>query len=115
MALRKESMATHTHDVTDTDFDTIVKESDQLAVVDFWASWCGPCRIVGPVLDELAAEYHGRMKIYKLDVDANPRSTSTYSVRSIPSILFFKGGSVVDTVIGAVPKSKLKEKIDQHL
>jgi thioredoxin 1 len=71
--------------------------------------------MVAPVLDELAEEYQGRIRIYKLDVDANPRSASTYSIRSIPSILFFKGGQVVDTILGAVPKSKLKEKIDQHI
>ena len=108
-------MAKHTLDVTDAEFDEAVKDSDQLAVVDFWASWCGPCRTVAPIVDELAEEYQGRVKVYKLDVDANPRSASAYSVRSIPSILFFKGGSVVDAVIGTAPKSKLKEKIDQHI
>jgi thioredoxin 1 len=107
-------MSKHTHEITDQDFETTVKGSVELAVVDFWASWCGPCRTIEPIVDELAEEFHGRVKIYKLDVDANPKSASTYSVRSIPSILFFKGGSVVDTVIGAAPKSKLKEKIEQH-
>ena len=102
-------------EVTDQDFETAVKSSEQLALVDFWASWCGPCRMIAPIVEELAQEYDGRMKFYKLDVDANPHSATAYKVRSIPSILFFKGGSVVDTVIGAVPKSKLKEKIDQHL
>jgi thioredoxin 1 len=105
----------HTLEVTDSDFETVVKESDQLAVVDFWASWCAPCRMIAPIVDELAEEYQGRVKIFKLDVDANPKSASTYSVRSIPTILFFKDGSVVDTVIGNAPKSKLKEKIDQHI
>ena len=108
-------MAKHTLEVTDQDFDETVKSSVQLAVVDFWASWCGPCRTIEPIVDELAEEYKDKVKVYKLDVDANPRSTTTYSVRSIPSILFFKRGSVVDTVIGSAPKSKLKEKINQHM
>ena len=107
-------MSKHTHELTDNDFETAVKGSAELAVVDFWASWCGPCRTIEPIVDELAEEFHGKVKVYKLDVDANPKSASTYSVRSIPSILFFKGGSVVDTVIGAAPKSKLKEKFEQH-
>lgn len=108
-------MGKHTFEVTDDEFESSVKSSDQLALVDFWASWCAPCRMVAPILDELAEEYQGRARIYKLDVDANPGSASAYSVRSIPSILFFKGGAVVDSVVGAVPKSKLKEKIDQHI
>lgn len=105
----------HTFDVTDEDFESTVKASEQLAVVDFWASWCGPCRAIAPIVDELAEEYNGRARIYKLDVDANPGSASAYGVRSIPSILFFKGGAVVDSVVGTAPKSKLKEKIDQHI
>ena len=108
-------MSKHTLEVTDQDFDTTVKDGDQLTVVDFWASWCGPCRTIAPIVDELAEEYYGKVKVYKLDVDSNPKSASAYSVRSIPSILFFKDGSVVDTVIGAAPKSKLKEKIDRHM
>jgi thioredoxin 1 len=107
-------MSKHISELTDQDFESTVKNSELLAVVDFWATWCGPCRAVAPIVDELAEEYQGRVRVYKVDVDANPRSASSYSVRSIPSILFFKGGSVVDTVIGAAPKSKLKEKIEQH-
>ena len=108
-------MANNTLEVTDGDFEANVKASEQLILVDFWATWCGPCRMVAPILDELAEEYQGRMTVYKLDVDANPDSASAYKVRSIPSILFFKAGAVVETVIGAVPKSKLKEKIEQHI
>ena len=108
-------MAKHTIDVSDADFDIKVKESEQLALVDFWAVWCAPCRTIAPVLDELANEYQGKVSVYKLDVDSNPRSTTAYSVRSIPSILFFKGGAVIDAVIGSAPKSKLREKIEQHL
>ncbi|MCA1572133.1 MAG: thioredoxin [Gemmatimonadota bacterium] len=108
-------MGKHTLEATDQDFDTSVKNGDGLAVVDFWAAWCGPCRVIAPIVDELAEEYQGRARIYKLDVDANPGSASEYGVRSIPSILFFKDGSVVDSIVGTVPKSKLKEKIERHI
>ncbi|MCA9752675.1 MAG: thioredoxin, partial [Gemmatimonadetes bacterium] len=80
-----------------------------------WAEWCGPCRLIGPVLDELAGEYGGKMKITKLNVDENPAVAGQYGVRSIPTLLFFKGGQIVDQVIGAVPKSELKKRFDATL
>jgi len=83
--------------------------------VDFWAVWCGPCRIVAPVVEQLAAEYRGRVKVAKLDVDSNPETAMRYNIRSIPSILFFKDGRHVDTVVGAVPKPYLRSKIEEHL
>ena len=100
--------------VTDTTFEQEVEKFDGLAVVDFWAAWCGPCRMVAPILEQLAAEYGGRAKVVKMDVDANPHTTIKFNVRSIPTILFFKGGKVVDTVIGAVPKGKLDSKFKEH-
>ncbi|HEX7089709.1 MAG TPA: thioredoxin [Longimicrobiales bacterium] len=101
--------------VTDANFATEIEESKGLAIVDFWAAWCGPCRIVAPVIDELAHEYAGRVKVAKLDVDSNQRTTVRFNVRSIPSILFFKDGRHVDTVVGAVPKPHLERKIQEHL
>jgi len=101
--------------VTDSDFAQEIEKHEGLAVVDFWATWCGPCRMVAPILDQLAAEYNGKLKVTKLDVDANPSTAMRFNVRSIPTILFFKNGKLVDTIIGALPKAKLEAKIQQHL
>jgi thioredoxin 1 len=100
--------------VTDGDFEQQVEQHDGLAVVDFWATWCGPCRMIAPVLDQLADEYEGKVKVTKLDVDSNIKTATRFNVRSIPTILFFKGGKLVDQVIGAVPKSALDAKFKQH-
>ena len=102
-------------EITDANFVDEIEAAEGLSVVDFWAEWCGPCRIVGPVVDDLAREYAGRVKIGKLDVDANPQTAFRFNVRSIPSILFFKGGEVVDTVVGAHPKAALESKILEHV
>ena len=102
-------------EVTDANFGKEIEEAKGLAIVDFWAAWCGPCRIVAPVIDELAKEYAGKVKVAKLDVDSNQRTTVRFNVRSIPSILFFRDGKHVDTVIGAVPKQHLERKIEEHL
>lgn len=102
--------------VTDQNFSQEVAEVDGLAMVDFWAEWCGPCRLVAPFVAQLAEEYDGKgLKVGKLDVDTNPGVASRFGIRSIPSILFFKDGQHVDTVIGAVPKAHLEAKIQQHL
>jgi len=100
--------------VTDENFEGEIEKHDGLAVVDFWAAWCGPCRIIAPILDQLAVEYTGKAKVAKLDVDANIRTASRFNVRSIPMVIFFKGGKVVDQVIGAVPKAQLKKKLDAN-
>ncbi len=101
-------------DVTDATFAGEIEKHSGLAVVDFWAPWCGPCRMVGPVLDELAGEYAGKAKVVKVDVDNNQSLAHKYGVRSIPLILFFKDGKVVDQVLGAVPKAQLAAKFQQH-
>ncbi|UCF41287.1 MAG: thioredoxin [Gemmatimonadota bacterium] len=106
---------THPMAVTDADFGQEIEQHDGLSMVDFWAAWCGPCQIVAPVVEQLAQEYEGRLKVAKLDVDASQQTAMRFNVRSIPSILFFKGGQHVDTVVGAVPKAYLVEKIEQHL
>ena len=101
--------------VTDTNFGSEIEGSSGLAVVDFWAAWCGPCRMVAPVIEQLATEYEGKVRVGKLDVDANQQVAMRFNIRSIPSILFFKDGKHVDTVVGAVPKAQLERKIQEHL
>jgi thioredoxin 1 len=100
--------------VSDADFATAVEGQQGLTMVDFWAAWCGPCRMIAPIVEELAGEYEGKVKVTKLDVDANPKSAARFGVRSIPTILFFKDGQVVDQVVGAVPKAALAAKVAQH-
>jgi thioredoxin 1 len=100
--------------VTDADFEAQVEKHDGLTVVDFWATWCAPCRMIAPILDQLAVEYQGKVKITKLDVDTNVRTASRFNVRSIPTLLFFKNGKLVDQVIGAVPKPQLELKFKEH-
>ena len=100
--------------VTDASFETEVEKNDGLTIVDFWATWCGPCRMIAPILDQLATEYEGKVKVTKLDVDANIKTGSRFNVRSIPTLLFFKGGKVVDQIIGAVPKANIETKVLQH-
>jgi thioredoxin 1 len=101
--------------VSDNDFGDVIEKGQGLAIVDFWAAWCGPCRMVAPIVEQLAGEYQGRIKVAKVDVDANQQVSMKYNIRSIPSILFFKDGKHVDTVVGAVPKALLDRKIQEHL
>jgi thioredoxin 1 len=102
--------------VTDATFVAEVEQATGLVVVDFWAEWCGPCRAVGPVIEKLAEDYRGKVKVLKLDTDANQGTATRFNIRSIPSILFFKDGKPVDGVIGADPRlrSILDEKIGKH-
>ncbi len=101
--------------LTDDNFREQIENFDGLAMVDFWAEWCGPCRIIAPLVAELADDYADRVRVGKLDVDANMSTSMRFGVRSIPTILFFRGGKHVDTVIGAVPKAQLEEKIARLL
>lgn len=100
---------------TDDSFEEEVLNSDKPVLVDFWAEWCGPCKMVGPVVEELAGEYEGKAKIGKVDVDNNPETSTKYGIRSIPSLLIFKNGEVVDQIVGAVPKSQLKKQLEAQL
>jgi thioredoxin 1 len=100
--------------VTDADFEAEVEKNDKLTVVDFWATWCGPCRMIAPVLDQLAVEYKDKVKVTKLDVDANIKTATRFNVRSIPMLLFFKDGKVVDQIVGAVPRQTIEAKFKQH-
>jgi thioredoxin 1 len=100
--------------VTDADFEQEVEKHQGVAVVDFWAVWCGPCRMIAPILEQLSVEYADKVKVTKLDVDTNQKTSMRFNVRSIPTLLFFKDGKVVDQVIGAVPKSALEAKFKQH-
>jgi thioredoxin 1 len=100
---------------TDGNFKQEVLESKVPVMVDFWANWCGPCKMIGPIVEELAKEYAGKMKIGKLDVDTNPKSASAYGIMSIPSLIFVKNGKVMDQVTGALNKAALKKKIEENL
>lgn len=100
---------------TDDNFNKEVLESDGVVVVDFWAPWCGPCRAIAPLLEELANEYEGKLKVGKVNVDDNSRSASRYGIMSIPTVMFFKNGNIVEQVVGVVSKAELKRRIESHL
>ena len=102
-------------ELTDSNFEELALKSDKPVMVDFWAEWCGPCRMVGPVVEELAKEYDGKAVVGKVNVDHNPQVATKYGIRSIPTILFLKNGEVVDRSVGAVPKSQLTGKLDGQM
>jgi len=102
-------------ELTDGNFDTEVIKTSTPVLVDFSADWCGPCKMMGPIIEDLANEYEGKAKITKIDVDVNPQTTSKYGVRSLPTLLIFKDGNVVDKIIGAVPKRVITEKLSAYL
>ncbi len=102
-------------ELTDSNFEEMVLKSDKPVLVDFWAEWCGPCRMVAPIVNEISAEYEGKAVVGKLDVDSNPEVAQKYGIRNIPTILFFKNGEVADKQVGAVPKSMLTSKIENLL
>jgi thioredoxin 1 len=101
--------------LTDANFDELVKKSDKPVLVDFWAEWCGPCKMIGPLVEELSQEYDGKALIGKLDVDSNPNVSMEFGIRSIPTLLFFKNGQVVDKQVGVVPKNVLSQKLNALL
>jgi len=102
-------------ELTDANFDAEALQADQPVLVDFWAPWCGPCRMVGPIIEELAGAYAGKVKVGQVNTDHNPVVAFKYGIRSIPALIFFKNGQPVDQIVGAVPKGALKKKIDSVL
>lgn len=110
--LKSEYMA---REFNDGNFQAEVLDSDKLTVVDFWAEWCGPCRAIGPVVEELSKEYEGRVNVGKVNVDHNPQLSTNYGITSIPAILFIKGGKVVDKLVGAQPKGNFVKKIEANI
>jgi thioredoxin 1 len=99
-------------EATDGNFEELVLKADKPVIVDFWAEWCGPCRMVGPIIEEVGVDYEGKVVVTKLDVDSNPGVTAKYGIRNIPTILFFKNGEVADKQVGAVPKSAIVNKLE---
>jgi len=99
-------------ELTDQNFDEVVLHSDKPVIVDFWAEWCGPCRMVGPIVEEIGNDYTDKAVVGKLDVDSNPNVTRKYGIRNIPTVLFFKNGEIADKQVGAVPKSNLVKKLE---
>lgn len=108
-------MAEGVTSVTNDSWDKEVIQSQNLVMVDFWAAWCGPCKMVAPVVEELAKEYEGKAKFFKLNTDENPDLASRYKIRGIPTLMFFKNGQIVEQIVGVVPKAQLKAKLDTLL
>ncbi|KAI8464368.1 MAG: thioredoxin [Monoraphidium minutum] len=115
LVARAEAVGTVAADVNDTNFDELVLKSKVPVLVDFWAPWCGPCRMLAPLVDELASEYAGKFTCVKMNTDESPQTASEYGVRSIPTVMVFKNGQKMDTIIGAVPKTTLVQAVEKYM
>jgi len=113
--LERRSFMSDLLQVTDDNFDAEIMNSELPAMVDFWAEWCGPCRMVGPVVEELANEYQGKIKVAKMDVDKNRQTPARFGIRNIPTLILFKGGEVANTIVGAHPKSSIEDELKKLL
>ncbi|MBE31441.1 MAG: thioredoxin [Dehalococcoidia bacterium] len=102
-------------ELNDNNFDEEVIKSNEPVLVDFWAEWCGPCKMIAPSVENISSEYEGKLKVGKLDVDSNPNVSSTYGIRSIPTLLIFKNGAPVDQIVGAVAQNVIESKVDNHI
>ena len=111
----REGYMAHPVDISDDTFEDEVIKSEVPVLVDFWAEWCGPCKIIAPIVEELAGEYNGKVKFTKLDIDSNPEAARKYGVRGIPTLLIFSGGEPVDQVVGAIPKAVLKSHLEKAI
>lgn len=103
------------HEATDSNFDTEVLKSDQLALVDFWAEWCGPCKMLAPTIESIAKEFEGKIKVFKMNVDDNPGTPPKYQIRGIPTVILYKNGEAVEQLVGNQPKDAFVSSINQHL
>ena len=108
-------MAGNAVEVTDANFDDLILNAGKPALVDFWAVWCGPCRVIGPIVEEIAEEYKGRLIVAKMNVDENTNTPAQYGIRGIPALLFFKNGELIDQIVGAVPKGQLVKNVEKIL
>ena len=108
-------MAENMEDVSDATFESVVLGSDTPVLIDFWATWCAPCKAIAPTLEELAKDYDGKIKVVKMNVDDNPSTPGKYGVRGIPTLILFKGGEIVDQLVGAIPKAQIKELVEKGL
>lgn len=113
--LNEDFMSQHVHYITDATFEAVVLQSSVPVLVDYWAEWCGPCKMIAPILDEVASEYNGRLKVAKLNIDENQATPPKYGIRGIPTLMLFKNGNIEATKVGALSKSQLTAFIDSHL